>query len=169
MRKRYTPQDLSLIIDELSGENARAVITVGGAIVEHALEKLLESRLREPGNKTEASLLFSDQGILGTFWQKIWGAYFMRLIGPSARRELDLIRLVRNEVAHNMNPVTFETTEIAKKCRDLTMVDDQIGNGARKVRFLGFRRENGPFPQAVGRSTRLLLHLFFECRYCRGG
>jgi hypothetical protein len=33
----------------------------------------------------------------------------------------------------------------------------------------GFRRENGPFPQAVGLSTRLLLHLFFERRYCRGG
>src|SRR5262249_17348027 len=45
----------------------------------------------------------------------------------------------------------------------------RLGNGARKVRFLGFRRENGPFPQAVGLSTRLLLHLFFERRYCRGG
>jgi hypothetical protein len=34
---------------------------------------------------------------------------------------------------------------------------------------LGVRRENGPFPQAIDLSKRLLLLLFFECRYCRGG
>ena len=86
MRKHYEPQDMVTIIEELSGESARAAITVGGAIVEHALEQLLRSRLRRPTNKTEASYLFAEQGILGTFWEKIWAAYFMKLIGPRARR-----------------------------------------------------------------------------------
>src|SRR6516164_6443052 len=50
-----------------------------------------------------------------------------------------------------------------------SLLRTRLESGARKVRFLGFRRENGPFTQAIGLSTRLLLHLFFECRYCRGG
>jgi hypothetical protein len=137
MRKHYEPQDMATIIEELSGESARAAITVGGAMVEHALEQLLRSRLRRPTNKTEVSYLFTDQGILGTFWEKIWTAYFMKLIGPRARRELDLIRLIRNEVAHNINPVTFETQEIANRCRELSLVSDQgFDQNDLRMRFL---------------------------------
>jgi hypothetical protein len=137
MRNRYEPQDMSAIIEELSSESARAAITVGGAILEYSLEQLLRSRFRLPVNKTEASYLFSDQGILGTFWEKIWAAYFMKLIGPRARRELDLIRLIRNEVAHNMNPIRFETKAIANRCRELSVIADQaIDPDNLRLRFL---------------------------------
>jgi hypothetical protein len=137
MRTRYAPQDINLIMAELASENDRAVITVGGSLVEHALELLIMSRLRQPKNKTEASYLFGDPGILGTFWEKIWAAYFMGLIGPAARRELDLIRLIRNEVAHNMNPVSFSKTEIANRCRELKMFGDQVKEPNNpRIRFL---------------------------------
>ena len=137
MRTRYAPQDMNLILAELAGENDRAAITVGGSLVEHALELLLASRLRQPANKTEASFLFSDPGILGTFWEKIWAAYFMGLIGPGARRELDLVRAIRNQVAHNMNPVSFAVPEIANRCRELRMFGDAITEPQNlRMRFL---------------------------------
>jgi hypothetical protein len=137
MRTRYAPQDMNLILAELAGENDRAAITVGGSLVEHALELVLASRLRQPKNKTEASYLFSDSGILGTFWEKIWAAYFMGLIGPDVRRELDLIRTIKNEVAHNMNPVSFALPEIANRCRELKMFGDSITEPQNlRMRFL---------------------------------
>lgn len=46
-------------------------------------------------------------------------AYFLRLIGPVTRRELDIIRTIRNECAHNMNPVSFDTEPTISRCRAL--------------------------------------------------
>jgi hypothetical protein len=126
MRTRYEPADMEAILREMAGESDRAAITVGGALVEHTLELLIKTKLRSPQNNTEAGYLFSDTGILGTFWQKIWAAYFLQLIGPSARKELDVIRSIRNEVAHNMNPVSFADRRIYDKCLNLKIIGESV-------------------------------------------
>ena len=92
MAVSYEPKDLERIFAEMRGENDRAVIAVGAAMVEYALEQVIRSRLREPRNKTEEGTLFSGKGILNTFAEKIQAAYFLRIIGPNVRRDLDLIR-----------------------------------------------------------------------------
>jgi hypothetical protein len=121
MRDSHQPKDISAILVDLETANARSAIIVGGSLLESSLEATLKIAFREPASKEEQGILFSDTGILGTFWQKIWAAYFLKIIGPVARRDFDLLRLVRNEVAHNANPVTFETPEIANRCRELKM------------------------------------------------
>jgi len=127
MRKRYEPKDLDKVFDELENANPRAIITVGGSLLEYAVEKCVESRFREPQTKEESSLLFSESGLLGTFSEKILIAYFLKLIGPQTKRDLDLIRLIRNVVAHDMNPVSFdETSEIANRCRELELAKSSI-------------------------------------------
>jgi hypothetical protein len=50
----------------------------------------------------------------------------MKLIGPTARKDLDLIRKIRNEVAHNMNPVSFDLPTIASRCRELVFAKETI-------------------------------------------
>jgi hypothetical protein len=90
------------------------------------LKNLSKSRLREPRSQDERSELFSETGIVGWFHQKIVLAYFMKLIGPSARRDFDLIRKIRNEVAHNMNPVSFDLPVIANRCRELVLAKQSI-------------------------------------------
>ncbi len=121
---RYEPKDLDAIFEELKTENARALITVGGSLVEYALECCILTRLRQPQNNTEANELFSDNGVMGTFREKIWMAYYLKVVGPITRQDIDLIRRIRNEAAHNMNPISFETPEIADRCRRLYINKD---------------------------------------------
>jgi hypothetical protein len=120
MPRKLDIKDPDGIMKELEGDNDRAAILVGASIVENALGRCIRSRLREPSTDEERQALFSENGILGTFSELIWMAYFMRLIGPLARRNLDLIRLIRNHAAHDMNPLSFsETSEIYNRCREL--------------------------------------------------
>src|SRR5271156_5953175 len=106
-RRRFEPKDYDAVFAELDGENDRAAIAVGGSILEHALEQAILSRLREPQDNDESAKLFSDVGIFGTFYEKIWAAYFLKIIGPVTRRDIDLVRHIRNVAAHDMNPVSF--------------------------------------------------------------
>jgi hypothetical protein len=46
-------------------------------------------------------------------------AYALGLIGPNARRELHLIRKVRNEFGHEPKPISFDHPPIASRCREL--------------------------------------------------
>ncbi len=84
------------------------------------------SRLREPTTETEKNIFFHDKGVIGSFFEKIWMAYFLKIIGPETRRDLDLIRSIRNEAAHDMNPISFETEAVANRCRELLISKESI-------------------------------------------
>ena len=112
-------EDLDRIFAQLEDENDRAAIIVSGVLLETGLETMLSLHLRDPASKTEATYLFGDNGIATSFSQKIWLAYFMKLIGPSTKRDLDLIRLIRNEAAHRLAPVSFSSSAIGNRCREI--------------------------------------------------
>jgi hypothetical protein len=79
---RYVPKDMEPIFEELSSANDRATISVWASLLEYSLEECIAARLRGPENETEKSLLFSEQGgIIGTFFEKIWMAYFLKIVG----------------------------------------------------------------------------------------
>ena len=112
---------------ELNSASDRAVISVGGAYVEYALEEAILSRVRVPETETELKMFFHDKGIIGTFFEKIWIAYFLKVIGPQTRHDLELIRRIRNVAAHDMNPIAFQTTEeIANRCRELKFPTESV-------------------------------------------
>jgi DNA-binding MltR family transcriptional regulator len=127
MARQYDPADVVEAFKQLAGENDRAVILVGGAMLENALEKAILSRLREPQTSTEDDVLFSERGILSTFSQKIWAAYFLKIIGPSVRRDIDLVRAIRNAAAHEMKTISFNgTPEISSRCRELRAANEML-------------------------------------------
>ncbi|MGD0025168.1 MAG: DUF4145 domain-containing protein [Xanthobacteraceae bacterium] len=130
MVTKYKPKNLSVIFRKLERENARAVISVAASLIEYALEQVIMTRLRKPRDDSEQKELFNENGILGTFSEKISAAYFLKIIGPKARRELDLIRRIRNQAAHDMNPISFDRTEeIAARCRELSFGSEAVANG----------------------------------------
>jgi hypothetical protein len=126
---RYEPNDIDRIFRELDSETDRAAILIAGSLVEFALELAVCCRLQAPTTAREKEALANEDGMLGTFSRKIWTAYFLKVIGPEARRELDLIRQIRNRAAHDMNPVTFKTDEIAARCRELRFGADAMADG----------------------------------------
>jgi hypothetical protein len=117
------PADYEKMLEELNGANDRAAIIVGASLVELSLEKAIKSRLREPATNDEEAKLFDGGGLFSSLCQKILVAYFRRIIGPAVRRDLNLIRLIRNYAAHQLDEISFETTsEIANRCGELRSV-----------------------------------------------
>ena len=114
----FPTEDLESILRELIDSPPRSSVLTAASLIDYALERLIGSHLRTPSKKNDWEL-FTDNGLFGTFSRKIMGAYYMKLIGPNTRRELDIIRAIRNDCAHDLKPVTFATLGIASRCREL--------------------------------------------------
>jgi hypothetical protein len=123
MPKRYVPADTLSIINGLVKETDRAAILIGGSWLEWFLEGLIGAVLRAPKSSDELALLFTENGLFGSFSEKINGAYFLKLIGPETRRQLHIIRTIRNEAAHNMNQLNFSSESVANRCRELKFIE----------------------------------------------
>ena len=115
-------QDIASIDEEMYNGPDRGAVLVLTALVERALEKLLRNNLREDG----VSELFGFNGSLGTLNSKIEMAYAMKLFGPDTRRELDIIRNLRNQFAHSIKAITFDTPAV-KACCDRLIYPDLPG------------------------------------------
>ena len=61
---------------------------------------------------------------LGRLRKKYGAAYFLKVIGPVSRNDISLFREIRNQAAHDMNPISFDgTSEISSRCRALQSAD----------------------------------------------
>ncbi len=122
MAKRSEPKDLNAIFRELeTGTNDRATIIVAASLVEHVLQLAISAKLRKPSNSETAILFHYTNGIFNTFSDKIWAAYFLKIIDADVKRDLNLVKDIRNLAAHDMNPVSFGTPEIKKRCDKLKL------------------------------------------------
>lgn len=96
-----------------------AIIEVTG--LEGALENAIKTKLI-PLNKTDYRELFAPEGPLGTFGLKIKFGYALGLYGEHTRKDLDIIRWIRNAFAHSGKPLWFDTEVVADSCDLLTVV-----------------------------------------------
>jgi hypothetical protein len=124
-RGEITSADFFVVEREMHGDSDRAAAVVLGTFTEDALRRLIARKLRPDLNSTDRKLLFGFEGVAGTFAAKIALAYAMALIGPETRRDLDLIRLLRNDFAHSQKPIKFNVPEVAAVCAELRCPDWQ--------------------------------------------
>lgn len=101
---------------ELTRESDRGVILVGAAMLDRRLEQAIVARLRDDA-KLAAELMGTDRAA-GSFGSRIKLAYLLGLLTAEERRELDLIRRIRNKAAHVAGAATFNLFE--NQVRELT-------------------------------------------------
>jgi hypothetical protein len=118
MSKRYKPNDVRAVINELVSENPRASAIVGGSFLDSALDHAITNRLR-PLEASQEKELFMYGGPFQSCDQKIKAAFALGLIGPRTKRDIELLNEIRNVFAHDMNEVTFEAKMIGDKCGKL--------------------------------------------------
>lgn len=98
-------------LQTLRGESDRAsIILLAGMI-----ESYLVARLRDKMptlNSDETTRVFGFNGPIGTFSGRIWVAQALGIINRQIRRQLDIIREMRNVAAHAHPNVTFTTPQI---------------------------------------------------------
>jgi hypothetical protein len=128
---RYAPKDMDAVLASIHNDNDRSVALVGASMLEYSLQEVIKSRLRQfdpqDGN-ADLERLFGINGIFSGLSSKIVGGYAMQLFGPLVRRDLELINKIRNEFAHDMNPVHFSDDHIKSRCREI-----QISNADSSI------------------------------------
>ncbi len=105
------------IAKEIDRQEDRGAAIVAGAYLEDFILEALKRRLVP--DTAVLNEFFTGMGPLATFSAKIEMAYLMRLVDKENRQRMHAIRRIRNEFAHNMEPVTFETTRIKEMCKTL--------------------------------------------------
>lgn len=114
-RKALATFDLNAFSGPFSSESDRACAVLGGALLEARLESLYNRRLRN--YKTE---LLYNEGALAAFYARIHVARALAWISEDVRFDLDQIRLIRNDFAHNADhQLSFADQSIADRCRTL--------------------------------------------------
>lgn len=101
----------------LQVESDRATALMAAAFLEDYLSKLISCFMVK--NSTVNREIFSHNGPLGTFSAKIDMAYMLALISPAVRKDLHLLRKIRNEFAHTAKPLEFTEHRIKSRCEEL--------------------------------------------------
>jgi hypothetical protein len=116
MPRKPIPQfDLNAFSGPFRAESDRACAVLGAALLDARLESLYDRRLR-----TAREELLASSGPLGAFSARIRVARALAWISEDVRYDLDQIRSIRNEFAHNADhELSFTTQSIADKCRSL--------------------------------------------------
>ena len=105
-------------LEVLSEESNRGAVLVTASMLDDVLTKLLLARLAE--GKSATKLLTGFNAPLGTFSAKVAAARATGLISEEWRRELDLLRGIRNEFAHSVT-ATLGDASILNKCNELRL------------------------------------------------
>jgi DNA-binding MltR family transcriptional regulator len=118
-------EDLNKQLDEvfllrgsLSGESDRGCALMAAAFLDGQLEKLLRQTF--VASERIADDLLGPSKPIGTFSSRIDLAFMLGFLSEQQRRDLHLIRKIRNDFGHNPSPITFDHPPIANRCRELT-------------------------------------------------
>ena len=113
---RGTAED-DLTTAEIDRQEDRAAAIIAAAFFEDRLTLAIRERLVD--DPRVVNPLFKGTGPLATFSAKIDLAYLLGIYGAPQRSILHAIRNIRNEFAHNLTPLTFESQKISAMCATL--------------------------------------------------
>lgn len=101
----------------LTNESDRGCALFAAAYLDSALEGLFRATVLQSKKVDEE--LFEGTSPLATFSGRIKLAYYLGLISAEFRADLDTIRKIRNDFAHDATILGFETQSIADRCKNL--------------------------------------------------
>jgi len=128
-------QEVTAIFEELKTDGPGGVASLASALMEHLLEGAIKYRMVKLTSDEERDL-FQGAAPLATLSARIRVAYAMGIIGKKVRRDLNLLREIRNALVHTRRRVTFETKEVSELCA--TFIG---GKDIAKFRTLGPREQ----------------------------
>ncbi|MFN7953624.1 MAG: hypothetical protein U0610_18000 [bacterium] len=105
-------------VDMLMKESDRGALLVGIALLDDALVDLLKKLLRLD---KEVLRLFDPNMPLGSFSSRIELAWSLNLINDLVRRDLHLLRRTRNDFAHRLDVLDFDTPAVGERLRTLNI------------------------------------------------
>lgn len=111
------PVEVVELKDTLGKETDRGCVLTAVAYLDHELGKLFERILVQDDESTKNVL--EGYGPLATLSARIELAYGLGYLAPKQRRDLHLIRKIRNIFAHRPSIITFDCEEVSSRCQEL--------------------------------------------------
>ena len=115
--EKYAKEIHKFIVD-FNKETDRACVILSAAILETALEKLLKSFFILTDSSHD-DVFDGPIAPLGSLWAKIKIAFRLGLIDIELSHDLDVIRKVRNDFAHNITECKFDDKSAQAKVQNL--------------------------------------------------
>ena len=127
---------------EIESDSDRASAIVVGTIVETRLEIALKAHLKN--SSIAKKKMFKPSGPLGSFDAKIDLAYLMEIVSKDAYDDLNLIREIRNDFAHDLDIRSFESKRILDFTKQFKLIHTHVGNysGQDYEPIVGFYARN---------------------------
>lgn len=148
------PNKIAAVAEELKEQTDRGAAIIAVALLDELLAKAIVGRLLVP-NRTKKAL-FGAYKPLSTFSAKIDLAFALGLIHENAHRDLTLMREIRNEFAHSIDPVHFNDERIAKKCKRLLLEEKALAAIGPKDKYvMCFFFHAVPLISYQGRDVRI--------------
>jgi hypothetical protein len=144
-----TPQEMIALERSIVDAHPVAVAILAAVMVEHDLERLLQSRLAGYDDNLWLSLT-EDNGPIGTFHRKIEMARALRIVDPTTQHNLHIVRVIRNAFAHSKVAIDFDHELILAELSDI-----QIPGYAKR----GHRACKALKPNARTAYTKLCFHI----------
>ena len=112
---------------ELEKESDRGMALLAASYLEFLLGSLVITKMLVEPSEAQKMLLEGPNAPLATFSSRIDMAYCLGLLNHDQKRDLNLIRKIRNVFAHEFMRVSFDTPQIASRCNELksAQVDGQ--------------------------------------------
>lgn len=126
----------SSFLKEFQEETDRGAALVGAALIDERLERLLRSHLIEC-KQTEV-ILNGINAPLGSLSARVILAYCLGLITQLEFNEIEVIRRVRNEFAHEVHGLSFKAQKVKYLCHNLkaNTPDDKRFDGDERQLFI---------------------------------
>jgi len=120
-------------LSALSKESPRGKVLIASGFIEQQLRDVLAAFMTESADVE--SLLDGANAPLGTFSARVAACYALALITDDERHDLNLIRRIRNEFAHQTE-ISFESPAVRDRCKSLRMkAPDYIQPDGREVKM----------------------------------
>jgi mannitol operon repressor len=137
-------------LDELNKESPRGKVLISTGYLEEMLKEILSGFLME--DKIVDDLFDSGNAPLGTLSARAKLAYTLGLISDVEFQDIDLIRRIRNDFAHDMK-ASFADKSVRSRCGQLKhKAPDEIGKVSAEGQF-------------TSAATGLLLNLVNRAAY----
>jgi len=111
-------KEIAKIFDDLINQSDRNAVIVASSIIDDILSLQIRA-LVKCGTLQEQNALFSDRGPFGSMYSKIEWLYCLGKLSASARKDINIIRAIRNDAAH--------------KWRGFVLVDDNYTKALKKM------------------------------------
>jgi hypothetical protein len=105
------------LAEEIDKQRDRGAAILAASVLEDHLTEVIKTRL-ERNAKIEARM-FKGYGPLASFAAKIDLGFLLGLYSLQVHKQLNYIRAIRNEFAHNLDPLSFRSQRIKDLCAHL--------------------------------------------------